>query len=73
MLGMAKEKAANRNLHAGFRIGDAENILFDAVINRHLLRTLPNPKRAVSEWKLVLRPGGKVLIIDGIRVTTQVC
>lgn len=70
MLGRAKEKAANQNLRAEFRIGDAENLSFedesfDAVINRHLLWTLPDPKRAVSEWKRVLKPGGEVIIIDG--------
>lgn len=35
------------------------------IINRHLLWTLPNPKKAMSEWKRVLKPEGKVLIIDG--------
>ena len=67
LLGSTKEKADDQNLRAEFRIGDAENISFDAVINRYLLRTPPDPKRAVSEWKRVLRPGGKVLIIDSIR------
>ena len=70
MLGRAKEKAYKQNLRAEFRLGDAENLSFenesfDAVINRHLLWTLLNPKRAVSEWKRVLKPGGKLIIIDG--------
>jgi len=70
MLGRAKEKANDQNLRAEFRIGDAENLSFedesfDVVINRHLLRTLPDPEQAISEWKRVLKPGGKVIIIDG--------
>ncbi len=70
MLGKAKEKADTQNLRAEFRIGDAENLsfedeTFDAVINRHLLWTLPDPKQAISEWKRVLKPGGRVLILDG--------
>ena len=70
MLGRAKKKAYDHNLRAEFRLGDAENLSFenasfDAVINRHLLWTLLNPERAVAEWKRVLRPGGKLIIIDG--------
>jgi len=70
MLGRAKEKAYDQNLRAEFRLGDAENLSFenesfDVVINRHLLWTLLDPERAVFEWKRVLKPGGKLIIIDG--------
>lgn len=70
MLGRAKKKAYDQNLRAEFRLDDAENLSFenasfDAVINRHLLWTLLNPERAVAEWKRVLKPGGKLIIIDG--------
>ncbi len=70
MLGRAKKKAQEQKLRAEFRIGDAENLSFenesfDAVINRHLLWTLLNPERAVAEWKRILKPGGKLIIIDG--------
>lgn len=70
MLKRAKEKAYKQNLRAEFRLGDAENLSFedgsfDAVINRHLLWTLLNPERAVAEWKRVLKPDGKLIIIDG--------
>jgi len=70
MLKRAKEKAYDQNLRAEFRLDDAENLSFenesfDAVINRHLLWTLLNPERAVAKWKRVLKPGGKLIIIDG--------
>ena len=70
MLGRAKKKADDQNLRAEFRLGDAENLSFDAesfdvVINRHLLWTLLEPEKAVAEWKRVLKPGGKLIIIDG--------
>ncbi|MEA1906316.1 MAG: class I SAM-dependent methyltransferase [Euryarchaeota archaeon] len=70
MLNIAKEKASNLDLSIEFKLGDAdflpfEDGLFDVVINRHLLWTLPNPEKAVSEWKRVLTPGGKIMIIDG--------
>lgn len=70
MLRIAKEKASNFNLAVEFKLGDAENLpfedeLFDVVINRHLLWTLPDPEKAISGWKRVLKPGGKVMILDG--------
>jgi len=50
--------------------GDAENLpfmdgSFDAVVCRFVLWNLPHPDKAMIEWKRVLRPGGKVLVIDG--------
>ncbi len=70
MLTKAKEKASGLHLTVDFTIGDAENPLFsdesfDIVINRHLLWTLPHPEKAIKEWKRILKPGGKVIIIDG--------
>ena len=70
MLEKAKEKARIFNLPVEFKNGDAENLpfedeAFDVVTNRHLLWALPNPEKAISEWKRVLKPGGKVIIVDG--------
>lgn len=68
----AKRKAIESNLtdRIEFDIADAEKTgeddeSFDAVVNRHLLWTLPHPKEAVDEWLRVVRPGGKVIVIDG--------
>lgn len=70
MLKKARENAGKLNMSVEFRQGDAECIpfgdrSFDVVINRHVLWTLPDPDKALSEWKRVLRPGGKLVIIDG--------
>lgn len=70
MLNMAREKAKDTNLMVEFEIGDAEKLIFsdnvfDMVINRHLLWTLPNPEKAIKEWYRVLKPEGHVAIIDG--------
>lgn len=50
--------------------GDGETLpfedeSFDAVVNRYVLWTLPDPKRALLEWKRVLKPGGLLVIVDG--------
>ena len=70
MLNKAKEKAKTANLNVEFKIGDAERLFFpantfDVVINRHVLWTLPAPEKAIDEWKRVLKPGGKIVILDG--------
>jgi len=70
MLEKAREKAARLGLSVEFREGSAEalpfgNCLFDAVVNRHVLWALTDPEKAVAEWKRVLKPGGRVIIIDG--------
>jgi len=70
MVEKAKEKFKNNNLSGNFIVGDAENLpfednSFDVVINRHVVWSLPQPERAMAEWKRVLRSGGKLIIIDG--------
>jgi len=70
MLVLAKEKAAAAGAAIRFEEGDAENLpfaagSFDFVITRHVLWTLPHPEAAIDEWTRVLRPGGRLAVIDG--------
>src|SRR5216684_3220697 len=70
MLAAARRKAAARHLSVSFAEGDAEQLpfppgSFDLVISRHVLWTLPHPEAAVDEWIRVLRPGGRLAIVDG--------
>lgn len=71
MLARAREKAEKSGLqNVAFYIGDAEHLdeadnTYDVVINRHLVWTLPHPEQAVKEWLRVLKPGGRLIIIDG--------
>ena len=69
MLEKARAKAGG--LSVKYDIGDAENPpyadgMFDAVFNRHVLWTLPNPEKALQGWKRVLKTGGQVMIVDGV-------
>ena len=73
MLAEARAKAAARGAAVRFiefKEADAEALPFDAasfelVISRHLLWTLPHPEAAIDEWIRVLRPGGRLAIVDG--------
>jgi ubiquinone/menaquinone biosynthesis C-methylase UbiE len=70
MLNQAREKANVQNIRGvSFEAGDAENLssndgVYDVVINRHLLWTLPHPREAIREWLRVTKKGGQVIIID---------
>ena len=71
MICQAREHAAAHNLRVDFQTGDAENLefednTFDVAVSRNLLWTLPNPDKALKEWRRVMKPGGTLVISDGL-------
>ena len=74
MLQEARRKANQRGLSITFEIVDAEVLPFrdgdfDVVFGRHILWTLPHPDRALMEWHRVLRPGGRLVLVDSLAIT----
>jgi ubiquinone/menaquinone biosynthesis C-methylase UbiE len=72
MVKTARDKFIQHGLSGNFIVGDAEkppfeDSSFDIVINRHVVWSLLQPEKAMKEWKRVLKPGGKLIIIDGKR------
>jgi ubiquinone/menaquinone biosynthesis C-methylase UbiE len=70
MIAEARRKAAERGLSIRFEEADAEELpfahcSFDLAMSRHLLWTLPHPEAAIDEWIRVLRPGGRLVVVDG--------
>jgi ubiquinone/menaquinone biosynthesis C-methylase UbiE len=70
MLAEARRKAAARGIPIRFEEADAEQLSFasasfDLAISRHVLWTLPHPEAAIDEWIRLLRPGGRLAVIDG--------
>jgi ubiquinone/menaquinone biosynthesis C-methylase UbiE len=70
MLAEARRKAAQQNFPVRFAEADAEQLpfpaaSFDLAVSRHVLWTLPHPEGAIDEWIRVLRPGGRLVVIDG--------
>ena len=69
MLEQARGNAQWLNSDVTFRQADAEHLPFDdgtftALVNRIVLWTLPHPELALAEWRRVLHPGGRLVIID---------
>lgn len=67
---MIARARAKHGKAARILLGDAERLLdddasYDALITRHLVWTLTDPAGAFAEWFRVLRPGGRLLVIDG--------
>jgi ubiquinone/menaquinone biosynthesis C-methylase UbiE len=69
MIEEARRKAAAQPASVRFEEGDVEQLpfaegSFDLVVSRHVLWTLPHPDAAIDEWIRVLRPRGRLVVID---------
>jgi SAM-dependent methyltransferase len=69
MVALARAKLAGRP--AVFLVGDAAappvgEERFDVVLVRHVLWALPDPGRALRHWCGLLRPGGRLVLIEGV-------
>ena len=70
MLEVARAEAQRRELNITFLQEDAvtpnfSEKSFDVVVSRHLIWTLRDPHRALNNWRILLKPGGRVVAIDG--------
>ncbi|WP_232665078.1 class I SAM-dependent methyltransferase [Pseudonocardia sp. TRM90224] len=71
MIGVARRKAAAANVPVGFVVGDAAAPPIrpgaaDAVVVRHLLWTLDPPGAAIGRWLDLLRPDGRLVMVEGL-------
>ena len=70
MIEQARGKAEQAALEIEFSVGDAADLdsadeAYDLVVARHVIWNLPDPERGVAEWLRVLRPGGRLLLVEG--------
>jgi SAM-dependent methyltransferase len=67
MVAAATSKCSGHD--ATFAVGDAADPQVDgpvdAVLARHLLWTLPDPHAALARWVGLLRPGGRLVLVEG--------
>lgn len=72
MLTIARRRAEDLGLDVNLREADAQalpfpDVSFDTVVCTLSLCTIPDDRRAVAEMWRVLRPGGRLLLLDHIR------
>ncbi|MFF4816542.1 class I SAM-dependent methyltransferase [Kitasatospora sp. NPDC001309] len=70
MVARARAKLAAAGLAGRFLVGDAgapplREGGFDVLLSRHLVWTLPDPERALRAWVRLLRPGGRLVLVEG--------
>lgn len=74
MLAKARTKAAEEGLDVDFVEADAAELPLadasvDVVINRMMLWTQYDPVRSLTDWRRVLVPGGRLVVIDAMHFT----
>ena len=71
MLAEAQRNADHAGLAVTFCFGDAEappadGAPYDVIVERHVIWTLPQPSEAIRAWHTLLKPGGVLVLIEGI-------
>lgn len=71
MLERARAKADLAGLRVAFAQMDAAfpafaPARFDALVCRHLLWALPDPAAVLARWASLLKPGGRLLLVEGV-------
>lgn len=72
MLAIGRKRAQDLGCQADLRVGDVQDLdfpdeSFDTVVCTLGLCTIPDPRKAVGEAHRVLRPGGKLILLEHVR------
>jgi SAM-dependent methyltransferase len=70
MVERARAKTADLAGQVTYTLGDVcdpplEPASQDVILARHILWTLPDPQAALARWRSLLRPGGRLLLVEG--------
>lgn len=70
MLRQARRKAERHRVDVALVEGDAADpalppASYDVVLCRHVLWALPDPAAALARWRRLLRPGGRLVLVEG--------
>jgi ubiquinone/menaquinone biosynthesis C-methylase UbiE len=72
MLTIGRKRAEQLGREADLRVGDVQDLdfpdeSFDTVVCTLGLCTIPDPRKAINEAHRVLRPGGKLILLEHVR------
>ncbi len=70
MLKVARKNGEELGIKADYVQGDAEDMpfdddTFDVIVSQNMLWTVPHPDKVLAEWHRVLKPGGRLVYVDG--------
>jgi ubiquinone/menaquinone biosynthesis C-methylase UbiE len=76
MLAVAKVRAASIGRDVELKEGDAQDLpfadsSFDTVVCTYALCSVPDEVQAISEMKRVLKPGGRLILVDHVGSTVK--
>jgi len=76
MLALARQRAAEAGRRVDLREGDAHRLpfddaSFDTVVCTFSLCNIPDLRGALTEMRRVLRPGGRLVLVDHVASTTR--
>ena len=71
MVGLARAKTARFADRVRVEQGDASTPALrdqgvDAVLARHIVWALPDPRAALRRWVALVRPGGRLVLVEGV-------
>jgi SAM-dependent methyltransferase len=71
---LARARAKGAGLDVTFSEGDAADPplpagAFDVVLSRHVLWAMPDRASALERWIALLRPGGRLVLVEGFWFT----
>jgi ubiquinone/menaquinone biosynthesis C-methylase UbiE len=75
MLALARQRARELGMEVDLREGDAQELsfpdgAFDTVVCTLSLCNVPDDRKVVAEMKRVLKPGGRLLLLDHVRAAS---
>ena len=70
MVAAARTKIALAGVEATVEEGDAADppgraAAYDVVLSRHVLWAMPDPEAALGRWARLVRPGGRLVLVEG--------